>query len=1054
MGISNVELTPIAYRIGWTLVDSLWQGAVVAMVLGFALAVMRRRSAQARYVASLAALATILAAAGVTFRALGPIVETPPPRGAPQVPHASPAESHPIAARFGPPESLVIPSVKNADQPGSHETKPAVIPPPGPRPLVERATARVEPMLPWLTIAWAAGVLTLSLWHAGGWVAAQRLRVLGIQPPSDETMRLTGALCARLGLRTPVRVVISMLAQTPMVIGCLRPVVLLPAAIVTGLTPGQLEGILAHELAHIRRHDYLVNLFQVLAETLLFYHPAVWWISRRIRLEREQCCDEIAVRACGDRCAYAESLAALAEVRLNAVLALAARGSGRGELLARIRRILRMDDVVGPTHAGRGIVAAMIVAALLAAALPLALLCAAPTTSSPVLHGAAEPAHATDGTGRAPATSRPSAGDSAQVIVPPPRQLDVLLVTDGNYFLERAIQNMHLKSPDILQPASYENRKPANYDVILFDRYTPTYLPRAGNFVYFGSVPPPSPGPGQKITAANDASGKPVLLADQELLDWQRDNPMLKDLALNQLYVAQSLKLNVPLDALTLINGRKGPLAVLARDGKRTNLVIGFDVLQSNWPFEPSFPVFLHSALRWLMNEEAAPADGSPAAHEPARAAMPTTTSSAPPRLQFRVEPKPGEGGETTDELKDPVSGKSYRFRKDSVLSEADVKAAREERSQNGELAVDVEFTDAGAAKILAVTSANLNRRMAILFDGRVLSMPVIRAAISRAAVITSGFNGMTPKEAKALVEAIESSRHPAGPATGPATAPATRQAAAFTADCVLSGIVDGQRKALATPSFSLHAGSDIRFVYTGKPPVIIERSPGKEEGIAAEFRADEQPDGKVRIFCRIQQRGADGVEGDETLLRAHIQQLLETERKLDDAKALFAEAQRDLDRRRVGLSGFQPYTLEEICRVDPTLLAKVNARNEQATTYDFLRTKYGTNYPSTKEALELLEIRKRDVEESAKRFNDQFLISAREDGGPGRVISKDLSKLRSLVDNWQKRVDTETAVVNKLAHAGGSETGQIVKLGEPVAVELADGTRLEVSVRATSHPR
>ena len=193
-----------------------------------------------------------------------------------------------------------------------------------------------------------------------------------------------------------------------------------------------------------------------------------------------------------------------------------------------------------------------------------------------------------------------AADDTAQVIVPPPKQLDVLLVTDGNYFLERAIQNMHLKSPDVLQTATYEEQKPSKYDVILFDRYTPTYLPAAGNFIYFGCVPPPSPGPGQKITAANDAAGDPILLSDQEILDWQRDHPMLKDLALNRIYVAKSLKLNVPLDAKTLIDGLKGPLVVLARDGKRTNLIIGFDVLQSNWPFEVSFPIFLHRALQYL----------------------------------------------------------------------------------------------------------------------------------------------------------------------------------------------------------------------------------------------------------------------------------------------------------------------------------------------------------------------------------------------------------------------------------------------------------------------
>ena len=90
------------------------------------------------------------------------------------------------------------------------------------------------------------------------------------------------------------------LVDVPTVIGWLRPVVLVPASALAGMTPQQLEAILAHELAHIRRHDYLVNLLQTLVETLLFYHPAVWWLSRRIRIERENCCDDLAVSLCGD----------------------------------------------------------------------------------------------------------------------------------------------------------------------------------------------------------------------------------------------------------------------------------------------------------------------------------------------------------------------------------------------------------------------------------------------------------------------------------------------------------------------------------------------------------------------------------------------------------------------------------------------------------------------------------------------------------------------------------------------------------------------------------
>ena len=193
-----------------------------------------------------------------------------------------------------------------------------------------------------------------------------------------------------------------------------------------------------------------------------------------------------------------------------------------------------------------------------------------------------------------------AADDVAQIIVPPPKQLDVLLVTDGNYFLELAVESMHLKSPDIMRTVSYEEAKPTKYDVIIFDRYTPKWLPEAGNFLYFGAVPPPSSQPGQKVTAATDASGQPVVLQNQQVLDWSRDHPIFKDIQLNRLYVEQSLKLNVPLDAQTLVDGLKGPLIVLTHDGKRTNLVVAFDVLETNWPFEQSFPIFMYHALQFM----------------------------------------------------------------------------------------------------------------------------------------------------------------------------------------------------------------------------------------------------------------------------------------------------------------------------------------------------------------------------------------------------------------------------------------------------------------------
>ena len=128
---------------------------------------------------------------------------------------------------------------------------------------------------------------------------------------------------------------------SPVTAGFWRPVVLVPAALVTGMPPQLLEALLAHELGHVRRHDYLVNLVQNVIEALLFYHPAVWWISRRIRHEREQIADDFAARRLGEPRRLARALSELERLQFSGHhLAQAAAG---GDLTARIRRLVRPD---------------------------------------------------------------------------------------------------------------------------------------------------------------------------------------------------------------------------------------------------------------------------------------------------------------------------------------------------------------------------------------------------------------------------------------------------------------------------------------------------------------------------------------------------------------------------------------------------------------------------------------------------------------------------------------------------------------------------------------
>jgi bla regulator protein blaR1 len=181
-------------------------------------------------------------------------------------------------------------------------------------------------------------------------VLVQRLRINGLSPVPEALEATLARLREALRISTPVRLFQSALVQVPTALGWLRPVVLVPAGALVGLTASQLELVLAHELAHIRRRDYLVNLLQTAVETLLFYHPAVWWVSGRMRIEREHCCDDLAVAACGNPVGYARALADLERLGTRGpILAMAASG---GSLFDRVARLVTPRGPLSPTSRG------------------------------------------------------------------------------------------------------------------------------------------------------------------------------------------------------------------------------------------------------------------------------------------------------------------------------------------------------------------------------------------------------------------------------------------------------------------------------------------------------------------------------------------------------------------------------------------------------------------------------------------------------------------------------------------------------------------------------
>jgi GWxTD domain-containing protein len=299
--------------LGLSLVHFLWEGAALAV----ALLLFHRASARSRYAAACAALFAMPVAFAATFYRFWHV------SGLWLGPRLTPHLGGPLDVTAGG---------------GS-------------------GTSAGASIWAWLVPIWMAGVAIFYLRSMGGWWAARRLRHTGVTAAPDVWQTRLAALRARTGVTHAVALMESCLTEVPVVIGYFRPVILLPIGLASGLSTEQVEALLIHELSHIRRHDYLVNLLQSAVEGLLFYHPAVWWVSRVIRTEREHCCDDAVVALRGDARGYAGALAAMESLRAPAA-ALAANG---GSLVHRVRRLLRQPE--GPQGSPAATVAVAILLA-------------------------------------------------------------------------------------------------------------------------------------------------------------------------------------------------------------------------------------------------------------------------------------------------------------------------------------------------------------------------------------------------------------------------------------------------------------------------------------------------------------------------------------------------------------------------------------------------------------------------------------------------------------------------------------------------------------------
>ncbi len=356
------EGVDVWHVVGWTMLHYLWLGTLVGLAAGACRLVLRRAPANVRYVAALVCLA-VLAALPVAIAAWA---------GAkPQAALVAESLSLALPAEFGP----SAPSSAGGQTGAAHENGPIeiapvnnieanLVPDPGENPRQSRGLshiiASIAGYLPWL---WLIGTPLTFLLLATGIVGAERFRrasrVIDDGPIAEACARLVESL--RIGRR--VTVAICERIAAPVLVGIVRPIILLPPAALTGWSPDDIEMVLLHELAHVRRWDNLVNLAQRIIESLLFFHPAVWLVSNWVRRERESCCDAVVVRHTHRPQDYAELLINLAAHlsepsepgRPRPPSKALRRGRGRpgslvssamaaGPLRSRIRLILQLED--------------------------------------------------------------------------------------------------------------------------------------------------------------------------------------------------------------------------------------------------------------------------------------------------------------------------------------------------------------------------------------------------------------------------------------------------------------------------------------------------------------------------------------------------------------------------------------------------------------------------------------------------------------------------------------------------------------------------------------
>ncbi|MBL7816014.1 MAG: M56 family metallopeptidase [Saprospiraceae bacterium] len=322
------------YAIGWTVIHSLWQATVIAILSGVVMIAFRKKTAQLRYWIHNFALYSVLFASIVTFGIYF--------KDAKNGLFFKQTEQTAAAADNTKVTVETLNQLKVSIETGNE----TAATPANSSPLsIEGMKAYFDEHIYFVVLIWLLGVGLFILKLLGGVSYVYYLRLQHNFPVDEYWLDMVETLSKKVNINKSIELVESALVRSPIVVGYLKPMILFPIGAINRLNPQEVEAILAHEIAHVMRHDYVFNILQSVIEAMYYFNPAVWWISANIRAERENCCDDVAIQLCGNSMTYAKSLVVVQEMQYySATFAMGFAGQRKNQLLLRVQRVLNQSN--------------------------------------------------------------------------------------------------------------------------------------------------------------------------------------------------------------------------------------------------------------------------------------------------------------------------------------------------------------------------------------------------------------------------------------------------------------------------------------------------------------------------------------------------------------------------------------------------------------------------------------------------------------------------------------------------------------------------------------